>query len=215
MSDERLRVVLVTGLSGSGKSSVLRELEDLGYEAVDNPPLPMLEDMVTRSERNLAVGVDARTRGFDADLVLDSTGAAARQSGAAAGAGLHLGRRSDAAAALYRDPAAPPAGAARAGDGRHRARGTAHRAAARGSRSGDRHLRPAARLLAAADRSAFRCRQRRRGKPAGAVADLVRLSGSACRGKQIWYSMHAFCEIPTTTPYYSRGRGWTPMWAPS
>jgi UPF0042 nucleotide-binding protein len=72
MSNERLRVVLVTGLSGSGKSSVLRELEDQGYEAVDNPPLPMLEDMVRRSERNLAVGVDARTRGFDADLVLDS-----------------------------------------------------------------------------------------------------------------------------------------------
>jgi RNase adapter protein RapZ len=69
MSNQRLRVVLVTGLSGSGKSSVLRELEDLGYEAVDNPPLPMLEDMVTRSERNLAVGVDARTRGFDADRV--------------------------------------------------------------------------------------------------------------------------------------------------
>ena len=72
MSNERLRVVLVTGLSGSGKSSVLRELEDQGYEAVDNPPLPMLEDMVSRSERNLAVGVDARTRGFDADLVLDA-----------------------------------------------------------------------------------------------------------------------------------------------
>ena len=35
MSGQRLRVVLVTGLSGGGKSSVLRELEDLGYEAVD------------------------------------------------------------------------------------------------------------------------------------------------------------------------------------
>jgi UPF0042 nucleotide-binding protein len=70
MNNRRLRVVLVTGLSGGGKSSVLRELEDLGYEAVDNPPLLMLEEMVTRSERNLAIGVDARTRGFDADLVL-------------------------------------------------------------------------------------------------------------------------------------------------
>ena len=70
MSDDRLRVVLVTGLSGSGKSSVLRALEDLGYEAVDNPPLPMIEEMVTRSERPLAVGVDARTRGFEPYLVL-------------------------------------------------------------------------------------------------------------------------------------------------
>ena len=72
MSAERLRVVLVTGLSGGGKASVLRALEDVGYEAVDNPPLPMLEDMVTRSERKLAIGVDARTRGFDATLVLQT-----------------------------------------------------------------------------------------------------------------------------------------------
>lgn len=72
MSGQRLRVVLVTGLSGGGKSSILRELEDLGYEAVDNPPLPMLEEMVGRSEHRLAVGVDARTRGFDADAVLQA-----------------------------------------------------------------------------------------------------------------------------------------------
>jgi RNase adapter protein RapZ len=69
MSGQRVRVVLVTGLSGGGKSSILRELEDLGYEAVDNPPLPMLEEMVSRSEHRLAVGVDARTRGFDAGAV--------------------------------------------------------------------------------------------------------------------------------------------------
>ncbi len=72
MNADRLRVVLVTGLSGGGKASVLRALEDVGYEAVDNPPLPMLEDMVTRSERKLAIGVDARTRGFDAGRVLET-----------------------------------------------------------------------------------------------------------------------------------------------
>ena len=93
MSGERRRVVLVSGLSGGGKSSALRELEDLGYEAVDNPPLAMLEDMVTRSERKLAIGVDARTRGFDADLVLRDHGSAARQSGAAARTGVCLGGR--------------------------------------------------------------------------------------------------------------------------
>ena len=68
----RLPVVLVTGLSGGGKSSILRALEDAGYEAVDNPPLTMLEDMVARGERKLAVGVDARTRGFDAARVLET-----------------------------------------------------------------------------------------------------------------------------------------------
>ena len=72
MSADRLRVVLVTGLSGGGKSSVLRALEDEGYEAVDNPPLPMLESMVTHSERKLAIGVDTRTRGFDPGLVLET-----------------------------------------------------------------------------------------------------------------------------------------------
>ncbi len=71
-SPERLRVALVTGLSGGGKASILHALEDLGYEAVDNPPLRLLEDMVVRSERKLAVGVDARTTGFDAKLVLDA-----------------------------------------------------------------------------------------------------------------------------------------------
>ncbi|HEY7580322.1 MAG TPA: RNase adapter RapZ [Acetobacteraceae bacterium] len=72
MSGQRLRLVLVTGLSGSGKSSIMHELEDLGYETVDNPPLSMLEEMVTRGERRLAIGVDARTRGFDAGAVLQA-----------------------------------------------------------------------------------------------------------------------------------------------
>jgi UPF0042 nucleotide-binding protein len=68
----RLRVVLVTGLSGGGKLSVLGALEDLGFETVDNPPLEMLADMVGRTERGLAIGVDARTRGFDAARVLQT-----------------------------------------------------------------------------------------------------------------------------------------------
>jgi UPF0042 nucleotide-binding protein len=69
------RIVLVTGLSGAGKASILRALEDVGFEAVDNLPLPLIEDMVTREDgppaRRIAVGVDARTRGFDADAVLE------------------------------------------------------------------------------------------------------------------------------------------------
>ncbi len=68
------RVVLVTGLSGAGKASVLHALEDLGYEAVDNLPFALLENMLNRSHPDqplrVAVGVDVRSRGFNAaDLV--------------------------------------------------------------------------------------------------------------------------------------------------
>ena len=66
------RVVLVTGLSGAGRSSILRVLEDMGYEAVDNPPLTLTEELVSRGERPVAIGLDARSRGFDAAAVLST-----------------------------------------------------------------------------------------------------------------------------------------------
>ena len=68
----RLCIVLVSGLSGAGKGTILHTLEDLGYEAVDNPPLPLLDSLVGRSDRPLAIGIDARTRGFDAAAILST-----------------------------------------------------------------------------------------------------------------------------------------------
>jgi UPF0042 nucleotide-binding protein len=62
-----LPVVIVTGMSGAGKSTALKALEDLGYEAVDNLPLPLLPALLTPEKgaaRPLAIGVDARTRDF-------------------------------------------------------------------------------------------------------------------------------------------------------
>jgi UPF0042 nucleotide-binding protein len=70
MSGQNRTVVIVTGLSGGGKASILRALEDVGYEAIDNPPLTMLDEMLRRTDYNCAVGIDARTRGFDAGGVL-------------------------------------------------------------------------------------------------------------------------------------------------
>jgi UPF0042 nucleotide-binding protein len=65
--DKPLPVLLVTGLSGAGKTASLKVLEDLGYEAVDNLPLSLLGNLVkpaAGSSSPLAVGVDIRTRDF-------------------------------------------------------------------------------------------------------------------------------------------------------
>ena len=66
-----LRVVLITGLSGSGKSTAANALEDLGYYCVDNLPLPLLrtlledpEGQVGPEQRRLAVVTDVRAAGF-------------------------------------------------------------------------------------------------------------------------------------------------------
>jgi len=60
------RLVILTGMSGAGKSSALAALEDLGYEAVDNLPLALLDGMVAGGilDKPLAVVIDVRTRGF-------------------------------------------------------------------------------------------------------------------------------------------------------
>lgn len=68
-------VVIVTGMSGAGRSTALRALEDLGYEAVDNLPLALLPQLVGLKDDNpehvpaeaIAIGIDTRTRAFRAD----------------------------------------------------------------------------------------------------------------------------------------------------
>ena len=70
------RLLLVTGLSGAGKSTVLKTLEDVGWEVVDNLPLSLLNHLLATppgsgaEERPLAIGLDTRTRGFDAERIV-------------------------------------------------------------------------------------------------------------------------------------------------
>ena len=64
-----LEILLVTGMSGAGKTTALRVLEDLGWEMIDNFPvrlLPSLLHEITASAHPapLAIGFDSRTRGF-------------------------------------------------------------------------------------------------------------------------------------------------------
>lgn len=70
----RLPVVLVTGMSGAGRSTALKALEDLGYEAIDNLPLNVLPRIVREGDVQgpLAVGVDIRTRNFSVEPFLEA-----------------------------------------------------------------------------------------------------------------------------------------------
>jgi len=68
-NDHDGRIVLVTGISGAGRSSTLHVFEDIGFEAVDNLPLSLLGNLVqgAASGQALAIGVDIRTRDFADD----------------------------------------------------------------------------------------------------------------------------------------------------
>jgi UPF0042 nucleotide-binding protein len=63
------RLLLVTGMSGAGKSTVLDTLEDMGWDIVDNLPADLLEQFVHGGAQcrtaSVAVAMDARSRGFD------------------------------------------------------------------------------------------------------------------------------------------------------
>jgi UPF0042 nucleotide-binding protein len=63
------RLLLVTGMSGAGKSTVLDSLEDMGWDIVDNLPADLLESFVHAADEcrvsPVAIGMDARSRGFD------------------------------------------------------------------------------------------------------------------------------------------------------
>ncbi len=72
------RILLVTGMSGAGRTTALKTLEDMGWETVDNLPLGLVDRLLSSpppegagdEQRPLAIGIDSRTRGFDAAQIL-------------------------------------------------------------------------------------------------------------------------------------------------
>ncbi|MEZ5759022.1 MAG: RNase adapter RapZ [Emcibacteraceae bacterium] len=73
-----LNLLLITGMSGAGKSTALSVLEDLEYEAIDNLPINLLPSLIDLAMKNdpdhinpaLAIGVDARTRNFQPENIV-------------------------------------------------------------------------------------------------------------------------------------------------
>lgn len=72
-------ILLLSGLSGAGKTTALKTLEDMGWEVVDNLPLVLLDRLLDTPlpeghqgghDRPIALGIDARTRGFDANAIV-------------------------------------------------------------------------------------------------------------------------------------------------
>jgi UPF0042 nucleotide-binding protein len=67
------RLVLVTGPSGAGRSTVFHALEDLGYEVIDNLPLSLIPRLLDGPPlgRPIALGLDVRNRDFSATAAIE------------------------------------------------------------------------------------------------------------------------------------------------
>lgn len=79
MTQSSRRLIIVSGLSGSGKTIVLNSLEDLGIYCIDNLPITLLDEFVVQlSDREtslpeeVAIGIDARDPGYDFGKLSDS-----------------------------------------------------------------------------------------------------------------------------------------------
>lgn len=65
---DELRIVIITGLSGAGRSTALNALEDLGFFCVDNLPAPLVDPLIdtigAAGMREIGLGIDVRSGGF-------------------------------------------------------------------------------------------------------------------------------------------------------
>lgn len=77
-----INLVLVTGLSGAGRTTAIRALEDIGYETIDNLPISLLPNIVSSPSKpaRIAVGLDTRNRDFSTHGVLEMLETLSRMS---------------------------------------------------------------------------------------------------------------------------------------
>ncbi|WP_300515954.1 RNase adapter RapZ [Aliiroseovarius sp.] len=77
------RIVLVTGASGAGRSTAIRALEDVGYEAIDNLPMSLIERLLDGAplDHPLVLGIDVRNRDFSVERLLELLDWLRRESG--------------------------------------------------------------------------------------------------------------------------------------
>jgi UPF0042 nucleotide-binding protein len=71
---EKPAIVIITGLSGSGKTIALRALEDSGFFCVDNLPVTLIESFAAiifrdRDIRKIGIGIDIREKGFLSEII--------------------------------------------------------------------------------------------------------------------------------------------------
>jgi len=72
------RILFITGMSGAGKKTALKTLEDMGWETIDNLPVSLLDRLLAATppegsvdgDRPLAIGMDSRTRDFDCARII-------------------------------------------------------------------------------------------------------------------------------------------------
>ena len=72
-ADKRLKLVIVSGLSGSGKTVALRTLEDAGFYCIDNLPLGMLPELIDNMIDNRQASIDSIAIAIDARSGVESS----------------------------------------------------------------------------------------------------------------------------------------------
>ncbi|MBR1458251.1 MAG: RNase adaptor protein RapZ, partial [Oscillospiraceae bacterium] len=67
-----MQLVIVTGMSGSGKSTIMKVMEDIGFYCIDNLPPELIPEFIEISKRsgitNIAISADIRTGGMFSEI---------------------------------------------------------------------------------------------------------------------------------------------------